>query len=91
MRDHVFDRLGDLGMAREFGAVGAHPVFERGDPDDAPFLAFGHPYLARKANDLALDLDSASMRLTASNAIAPQKQLLASSRQPQPLRYQFAG
>src|ERR1700733_11368904 len=68
-REHVVDRLGDLGMAREFGALGAHPVFERGDQDDAPFLALAirispeRPLISRSMSN------SASMRLTASNAI----------------------
>jgi hypothetical protein len=30
-REHVVDCLGNRGMAREFGALGAHPVFQPGD------------------------------------------------------------
>ena len=56
--EHVVDSPGrpPARSAREFGgARRASSLRARCDQDDAPFLAFGHPYLARKAIDLALD------------------------------------
>src|SRR5258708_38716320 len=44
-------------MTREFGALGAHPGFERGDQGGAPLLARGQPLLERKAINLALDVE----------------------------------
>jgi hypothetical protein len=35
----VVDRLGDRGVAREFGALCAHPGLKRGHQRSAPFLA----------------------------------------------------
>ena len=44
-------------MTREFGALGTHPGFERGDQGGAPLLARGQPPLDRKAIDVALDVE----------------------------------
>ena len=53
--EHVVDRLGGLGMARQPGAFGAHPVFEIGDERPALSLARRQPVAGRHAVDLALD------------------------------------
>ena len=68
-REHVVDRLGNRGVAREFGARGAHPVFQPGDQGGALFapraqpLLSGNPLISRSMSK------SASMGLTASKAI----------------------
>ena len=39
MREHVVDRLGDGGVTRKIGALGAHPGLERTDQREARLLA----------------------------------------------------
>ena len=55
-REHVVDRLGNRGMAREFGALGAHPVFQPGDQGGAPFAPRAQTLLSGQSIDLALDV-----------------------------------
>jgi hypothetical protein len=54
--EHVVDRLGDYIVPGEFGALGAHPAFERGDQRGAPLLAHGQATGGRQAVDLALNV-----------------------------------
>src|ERR1700693_1493246 len=61
-REHVVDRLGTRGMAREFGARGAHPVFQPSDQGGALFAPRAQPLLSGQSIDLALDVQRASMR-----------------------------
>ncbi len=55
-REHVVDRLGNRGMAREFGALGAHPVFQPGDQGGALFAPRAQALLSGQSIDLALDV-----------------------------------
>ena len=56
-REHVVDRLGNRGMAREFGALGAHPVFQPGDQGGALFFApRAQTFHSGQSIDLALDV-----------------------------------
>ena len=55
-REHVVDRLGDRGMAREFGALCAHRVFQPGDQGVALFAPRVQPLLIGQSIDLALDV-----------------------------------
>jgi len=54
-RQHIVDRLGGFGMARQAGALGAHPCFEIGDDGPALMLARRQAVAGREAVDLALD------------------------------------
>src|SRR5580704_19476916 len=55
-REHVVDRLSNRGMAREFGALGAHPVFQPGDQGGALFAPRAQTLLSGQSIDLALDV-----------------------------------
>ena len=52
--EHVVDRLGDLGVARQPGTLGAHPGFERCDHRGDMRLAISQPLRCRVPVDLAL-------------------------------------
>ena len=56
-REHVLERLGHGIMAREFGALLAHPAFQFGDQGCAQFLSARQPLVGGTAVDGPLDIE----------------------------------
>jgi hypothetical protein len=44
-------------VAREFGALGTHPVLKRGDQGSAPSTAWSQTILGTETVDVALDVE----------------------------------
>jgi hypothetical protein len=51
------DRLSNRDVAREFGALGTHAVFERVDQGSAPSTGCSQTILGAQAVDVALDVE----------------------------------
>jgi hypothetical protein len=61
-REHIVDRLGDGGRAREPGALAAQPSLQFIEERLAPFLAPPLPLFGAEAVDVALDVAQAPLR-----------------------------